>query len=255
MTSTGPPSPATGSARIGTGQCAEGERSSVALPSSFQGQVAAMPARAPAAAISSVPAMPTVPASQPQTMLPSAMLPKNTARLTASPRERTQPGSAIWAETFRLESTAIQASPASTQAGNATGDHAGTGQQRHHQRQRRRAQRHGQVGTEARLQRRQQQRAGHRAGADTGQQRAVEAGAARQRAACEQWQERPERAAEQEEAGRADERGAQLRAAAGVAQARADGGEEALGGQRRGRLRLAAPEPQGQDHGDEAHAR
>ncbi len=61
-----------------------------------------------------------MPASQPQTMLPSVMLPKNTARLTASPRERTQPGSAIWAETLRLESTAIQASPASTQAGKAT---------------------------------------------------------------------------------------------------------------------------------------
>ena len=48
------------------------------------------------------------------------MLPKNTARLTASPRERTQAGSAIWAETLRLDSTEIQASPARTQAGRAT---------------------------------------------------------------------------------------------------------------------------------------
>lgn len=50
-------------------------------------------------------------ATQPQSNPPRAMLPKNIRIYTASARARTQAGTEVWAATWKLESTAIQAPP------------------------------------------------------------------------------------------------------------------------------------------------
>ena len=65
-------------------------------------------------------AMPTLDATFPQSMLPPAMAPKNTVRKKDNPRARTQSGRAVWAETWKLASTAIHDTPASADAATAT---------------------------------------------------------------------------------------------------------------------------------------
>src|SRR5690606_16578171 len=75
-----------------------------------------MASTAPAAAISSAAEIESHEATDPQTRLPAAIERKNTVRNTDSPRARTQSGSAVCAETLRLESTAIQDTPATSDA-------------------------------------------------------------------------------------------------------------------------------------------
>src|SRR5262249_60581084 len=103
------------------GQCIDGERSSPAPVCSFQGQVAGIATRAPIAAIIWVAARPIIPATWPQIALPKVRQPKNAVTKIASPRPRTQSGSATWADTLRLAKTAIQDPPATALPANAIG--------------------------------------------------------------------------------------------------------------------------------------
>ena len=197
--------------------------------------------------------MPTRPASQPQRMLPVAMLPKNTARLTASPRERTQAGSAIWAETLRLESTEIQARPARTQAGSATGTMGTRARAAMDRASAAVPETYRPVGAEVCLKGWEEQGAGHRAHPDTGQQRAVEPGAAGRADPAPGGAGAPRARCR---TGRSRRSGPAWRATA-----RCCGHSAGRRGWRRRSARQAArrrasvsapPEPQGQDHGDEA---
>ncbi len=103
----------------GAGQCIEGASSISAPRFSRKRRTSGMASTAPADAISAA-GIERVVATCPQIRLPAAIEPKKTIRNTESPRPRTQSGSAVWAETFRLESTAIQESPASSEASAAT---------------------------------------------------------------------------------------------------------------------------------------
>src|SRR5262245_6013221 len=108
-------------ATIGAGQCIDGERSTPAPVCSFQRQVAGIAKRAPNAAITCAAGRPIIPATWPQIALPTVRQPKNAVTKIASPRPRTQSGSATWADTLRLAKTAIQDAPATALPANAIG--------------------------------------------------------------------------------------------------------------------------------------
>jgi len=74
---------------------------------SFQRKVSGTAATAPAAARTRAVGMPRCTAACPQIRLPALIAPKKTVTKTDSPRALTQSGSAVCAETFRLERTAI----------------------------------------------------------------------------------------------------------------------------------------------------
>ena len=74
---------------------------------------------APAAARKCAIGNPTQTAISPHAALPSVKQPKNTVVYSASPRPRTQSGSATCAETLSVASAAIQDAPAMTLAASA----------------------------------------------------------------------------------------------------------------------------------------
>ena len=78
-----------------------------------------MAATAPAAARKCAVGNPSHAATSPHTALPRVRQPKNTVVYKASPRPRTQSGSATCAETLKVASAAIHDAPAMTLAASA----------------------------------------------------------------------------------------------------------------------------------------
>src|SRR4051794_25906199 len=101
---------------IGAGQCNEGVRSRPAPVCSFHRQVNGTDTSEHPAAMKCANGRPNKAASSPQNALPTVKVPKNTVTKIASPLARTQSGNAICADTFNVESAAIQDAPASMQA-------------------------------------------------------------------------------------------------------------------------------------------
>src|SRR5271155_82546 len=97
---------------MGVAHCMDGEKSTAAPVCSFQRQVNGIAINAPAAAAKRAGDTPASVATSPQKALPMLMEPNNTVTKTASPRPRTHSGRVSCAETFRLDTDAIQATPA-----------------------------------------------------------------------------------------------------------------------------------------------
>src|SRR5271169_1146440 len=112
VTNTGPRSGSTSCVVMGAAQCMEGEKSTAAPGCSFHRQVSGIAINAPAAAANRAADTPASVATSPQKALPRLMAPKNTVTKTASPRPRTHSGRASCAETFKLDTDAIQPTPA-----------------------------------------------------------------------------------------------------------------------------------------------
>src|SRR5713226_1375974 len=104
---------------MGAGQCIDGVWSMPAAVWSFHRHVRGIATRAPAAATKCATGRPNIPATCPQIALPREIAPKNAVTNIARPRPRTHSGSATWAETLRLDKTAIQDTPAMTLADRA----------------------------------------------------------------------------------------------------------------------------------------
>ena len=106
---------------------------------------------------------PTTPATCPQSALPSVMAPKKTVTKIASPRPRTQSGSATCAETLRLASTAIHETPASRLATSASDRLARQPEQKQRDRGAEASRGHEPIRSELALEPGQSESAGHRA--------------------------------------------------------------------------------------------
>ena len=233
VTSTGPRSCSMSCAVSGAGQCMDGVRSTPAPVCSFHRQVRGMAATAPAAARKCAVGSPTQTATSPQTALPSVRQPKNTVVYRASPRPRTQSGSATCADTLSVASAAIHDAPAISAGDERRRRLAGEAVEHHRHGLAQRAQRHQPIGPELRLQPGQQKRAADGAGADDAEQHAVEPRTARDLLARDQRQQRPIGAGEQEKSGRPHHRRAQMRIMSGIAKAGRDGLAEPLRRQQR----------------------
>ena len=112
VTRTGPLSGSIAWVVTGSGHCIDGEKSTFAPVCSFQRQVSGIAIIAPAAASQRAAGNPPMDASSPQIALPMVSAPNITVTYTASPRARTQSGSATCADTLRLDTAAIHDAPA-----------------------------------------------------------------------------------------------------------------------------------------------
>src|ERR1700731_1632742 len=119
VTRTGPRSDSMSCDTVGCGQCIEGVKSTPAPVCSFQRQSSGRAMSAPAAAMKCATGRLVRAATLPQSALPNANPPNMTVLKIESPRPRTQPGNATWAETLRADSTAIHDMPATTLAASA----------------------------------------------------------------------------------------------------------------------------------------
>src|ERR1700684_976371 len=97
---------ATGCAPIG------GAETSISLELSFQRQESGIANSAPAAAAHRAVSNPAFAAIHPQSALPAVIEPNMTVKKIDRPRPRTQSGKASCAETYRTDSTTVQAAPA-----------------------------------------------------------------------------------------------------------------------------------------------
>ena len=250
VTSTGPRSLAMLCVVIGAGQCIDGERSMPAPVCSFQRQVSGMAATAPAAARKCAAGNPSHAATSPHTALPSVRQPKKTVVYKASPRPRTQSGSATCAETLSVASAAIHDAPAMSARGERHHRLAGEAVKHHRQRLAERSERHQAVRPQFRFQPRQEKRAADRADADDAEQHAVKAGSAGDLPAGDERQQRPIGAGEQKEPDRAHQRAAQVRIVPRVAKAGQHRLAETLRRQQRARAARFAPPQQRADNAE-----
>ena len=149
----------------------------------------------------------------------------------ASPRARTQSGSVVWADTLRLDSTAIQAAPASKLATSAVGVSCARPNRTSASAVPTVPAATSPVGAEPPLGVGQREGAGDRARPNGAEQHAVGLRPGRDLVAGDERQQRPIGAGEQEEGERAHERRAQMHVVARMAQPSADRAGEALGRQ------------------------
>ena len=110
-----------------------------------------MAATAPAAARKCAAGSPTQTATSPHTALPSVRQPKNTVVYKASPRPRTQSGSATCADTLSVASAAIHDAPAISARDERNHRLAGDAVKHHRHRLAERAQRHQPIRPELRF--------------------------------------------------------------------------------------------------------